>query len=295
MSLNIANGQHVGSVPLHLHYNTAVLQYVKYSKGPFLEADGTSAVMFANDTGGGGEVVVGLSRLQGGVGASGNGVLAAFEFLAVGPGSAGFAFTGASVRDGQAKVVPAQFSAVPVNVEPCRKTIRIRNDKYRRKGDTIRRQFIDERRRVIGDDIDAVERGCVNEHGHSARVHIEVIDTEVRRAERKVLMIVTTVGQGKRRHGSDLVRYDDRIAVTGFHQCKVDFSVDLERRNIAISQAWGTVTTGRGIIGLDQFLSYATDVIIDRRHIVDICVLDRADRERGLRQQQQHCRQAKPL
>jgi general secretion pathway protein D len=118
MSLNIADGEHVGSVPLHLHYNTSVLEYVTYSKGPFLEADGTSAVMFANDTGGGGEIVVGLSRLGGGAGASGNGVLATFEFLAVGEGGAGFAFSGASVRDGQANVVPAQFSAVQVNVEP---------------------------------------------------------------------------------------------------------------------------------------------------------------------------------
>ena len=118
MNLNIANGEHVGSVPFHLHYNTSVLQYVAYSKGPFLEADGSNAVMFANDTGGGGEIVVGLSRLGGGVGASGNGVLATFEFLAIGEGSAGFAFTGATVRDGQARVVAAQFSTVPVNVEP---------------------------------------------------------------------------------------------------------------------------------------------------------------------------------
>jgi len=74
--------------------------------------------MFANDTGGGGEIVVGLSRLGGGEGVSGNGVLATFQFLAIGEGGAGFAFTGASVRDGKANFMPAQFSVVPVNVEP---------------------------------------------------------------------------------------------------------------------------------------------------------------------------------
>ena len=118
LSLNIANGEHVGSVPFHLHYNTAVLQYVSHAEGQFLKADGTNTVMFANDTGGGGEIVVGLSRLGGGDGASGNGVLATFELLAIGEGSAGFAFSGASVRDGKANLVPAQFSAGPVNVAP---------------------------------------------------------------------------------------------------------------------------------------------------------------------------------
>jgi type II secretory pathway component GspD/PulD (secretin) len=118
VSLNIVNGQEVGSVPFHLHYNTSTLQFIQHSKGPFLGSDGANTVMFANDTGGGGEIVVGLSRLGGGAGASGNGVLATFEFQAVAVGHAGFAFSGASVRNGQADLVPASFTAVPVQVAP---------------------------------------------------------------------------------------------------------------------------------------------------------------------------------
>ena len=65
-----------------------------------------------------GEINVGLSRLGGGPGASGTGVLATFEFLAVGSGDSGFAFDGASVRDPQGQSLPALFSTVPVRVVP---------------------------------------------------------------------------------------------------------------------------------------------------------------------------------
>jgi hypothetical protein len=112
------NAEKVGSVPFHLRYNTGVLEYAGGQKGPFLESDGTEAVFLATDAGGGGEVVVGLSRLGGPAGVSGSGVLAMFQFTAVGPGDAGFAFTGASVKDPQARNLPSAFGVVPVKVEP---------------------------------------------------------------------------------------------------------------------------------------------------------------------------------
>jgi general secretion pathway protein D len=90
----------VGSVPFHLRYNPQVLQFVPPAvEGPLLQADGTSTVFLAPDTGGGGEIVVGLSRLGGGTGAR-------------------FAFTGASVKDPQAHNLPASFSVVSVRVDP---------------------------------------------------------------------------------------------------------------------------------------------------------------------------------
>jgi general secretion pathway protein D len=112
------NANNVGSVPFHLRYNPAVLEYVAGEKGPFMESDGTEAVFLATDAGGGGEVVVGLSRLGGPAGVSGSGVLALFQFTAAGPGDAGFAFTGASVKDPQARNVPSAFGVEPVRVEP---------------------------------------------------------------------------------------------------------------------------------------------------------------------------------
>jgi general secretion pathway protein D len=113
------NAENVGSVPFHLRYNPQVLQFVPPAEeGGLLRADGSSTVFLAPDTGGGGEIVVGLSRLGGGTGASGSGSLARFQFLAVGDGDAGFAFTGASVKDPQARNLPASFSVVAIRVEP---------------------------------------------------------------------------------------------------------------------------------------------------------------------------------
>ena len=112
----IFNAMNVGSVPFHLTYNPDVLQFVSGAQGTFLNEDGTQTVFFANATID--EVVVGLSRLGGSSGASGDGVLATFEFLATGAGDGGLGFTGASLRDPQAIILPAQFSAVPVEVVP---------------------------------------------------------------------------------------------------------------------------------------------------------------------------------
>ncbi len=55
--------------------------------------------------------------MGGGEGVSGSGVLATFEFQAVNPGDAGFAFMGASVKDPRAQNLPASFVPVVVTVQ----------------------------------------------------------------------------------------------------------------------------------------------------------------------------------
>ena len=116
--LFIENATNVGSVPFHLKYDPEVLQYVGSEEGTFMNSDGTNTVFLVSDTGGGGELVVGLARLGGVSGASGSGVLATFEFLAVGSGDGGLAFTGAGVKDPMAQYLPASFLIVPVSVVP---------------------------------------------------------------------------------------------------------------------------------------------------------------------------------
>ena len=119
VQVNIREGENIGSVPFHLRYNPQVLQFVSPAEeGTFMNADGTQTIFLATPTGGGGQVVVGLSRLSGEKGASGNGVLATFHFLAAAAGDAGFAFTGATVKDSQANNLPAEFSVIPVAVVP---------------------------------------------------------------------------------------------------------------------------------------------------------------------------------
>jgi hypothetical protein len=119
LDVRIDNAQGVGSVPFHIRYNRQVLEFVPPAiQGPFLGSDGTGVVFLANDASGGGEVVVGLSRMGGGEGVAGSGSLATFAFQALNPGDCGFAFTGATVKDPQARNVPATFVPAAVQVQP---------------------------------------------------------------------------------------------------------------------------------------------------------------------------------
>jgi len=113
----IENATNVASVPFHLRYNRDVLEYIGGEKGAFMKRDGKEPVFLAAPVPQGGEVVVGLSRLGAGAGLAGSGLLATFRFLATAPGDCGFAFSGASVKDPQARNLPAQFATVPVRVE----------------------------------------------------------------------------------------------------------------------------------------------------------------------------------
>ena len=114
----IDNANNVGSTPFHLRYNSKTLQFLPPgAEGPFMESDGIDAVFLSSDTGGGGEIVVGLSRMGAAEGISGAGTLAVFQFQAIAPGDCGFAFTGASVKDPQARNVPAAFNTAAVRVE----------------------------------------------------------------------------------------------------------------------------------------------------------------------------------
>ena len=119
VEVRIDGGTNVGSVPFHLRYNRQVLEFIPPAvQGPFLASDGTNTVFLANDAGGGGEVVVGLSRLGAAEGVTGSGTLATFQFQAIAGGDAGFAWTGAAVKDPQARNLPASFLTAPVTVEP---------------------------------------------------------------------------------------------------------------------------------------------------------------------------------
>ena len=88
VEVRIENATNVGSVPYHLRYNrTAVLEYVPpANQGPFLNSDGTNTVFLANDAPGGGEIIVGLSRLGGGDGMSGSGTLGVVPVSGHSPG-----------------------------------------------------------------------------------------------------------------------------------------------------------------------------------------------------------------
>src|SRR5262249_40208375 len=118
VEIRVLGGQNVGSIPFHLRYNPAVLEYQGPGlEGDFLNRDGTATVFVATPVAGGGEIVVGASRVGAATGASGAGTLATFTFVAKGPGAANFSFTGASVKDPNANNLPASFTLSPVTVQ----------------------------------------------------------------------------------------------------------------------------------------------------------------------------------
>jgi len=119
VEVRIENATNVGSVPFHLRYNRQVLEFVPPGvQGPFLNSDGGNTVFLATDSPSGGEIIVGLSRLGGGDGMSGAGTLATFQFQAIAPGDCGLSWVAASVKDPQARNLPASFLAAPVAVGP---------------------------------------------------------------------------------------------------------------------------------------------------------------------------------
>lgn len=114
----LQNGQNVGSVPFHLRFNPQVLQFQQPAEeGGLLNSDGTNTVFLATPNATGAAVIVGHSRMGSGEGVTGSGLLGTFRFLAIGPGDAGLAFTSASVKDPQARNLPAAFNAAAVTVE----------------------------------------------------------------------------------------------------------------------------------------------------------------------------------
>jgi hypothetical protein len=118
VAVTIANGRNVGSVPFHLVYDPQVVEFVSpATEGPYLGSDGGLTVFLAAESGAGGEIVVGLSRLGEPVGVDGSGTLALFEFDAVGEGDCGFGFSAASVKDPDAVDLTALFDVIPAAVE----------------------------------------------------------------------------------------------------------------------------------------------------------------------------------
>jgi general secretion pathway protein D len=113
------NANNVGSTPFHLRYNAQALQFISpAAEGPLMRSDGANTVFLATPAGGEGELVVGLSRMGAGQGVTGTGTLAVFQFLAIAPGDGGFNFTGAAVKDPQARNLPAAFHPAAIRVEP---------------------------------------------------------------------------------------------------------------------------------------------------------------------------------
>jgi hypothetical protein len=115
--LMVDNAANVDSVAFHLLFNEDVMRFVPPAvEGPFLRSDGADTVFLCAEAASGGDLVVGASRLSRDPGIYGGGQLATFRFEATSQGECRFQFTHTSVKDPQARYLPAVFVVVPVSV-----------------------------------------------------------------------------------------------------------------------------------------------------------------------------------
>lgn len=118
VQVQLVGGQNVGSVPFHLRFNPAVLEFIPPGvEGDFLSQGGGPTIFVATEVQGAGEIVVGASRVGTPTGASGAGLLASFNFRAKAPGACTLSFTGSMVRDPNANNLPSSFTTAIINVQ----------------------------------------------------------------------------------------------------------------------------------------------------------------------------------
>lgn len=87
------------SAPFYLQYDPGLLEFIGLTEGEFLKKDGNPTVFIYSVDADMGKIVVGLSRLGGGGGITGSGVLAQATFKAKTPGIASVAFQNVDFRD----------------------------------------------------------------------------------------------------------------------------------------------------------------------------------------------------
>ncbi len=123
--VDVRGARQVGSVPFTLSYDPAILEFLPSSsaEGTFLRQGGAATSFLAVpgvDRGGGSAVVVGLSRLGGGNGASGSGLLCEMTFRVLSPGTSPLSFLRADALSPAARPLSARFVGSRVQARRAR-------------------------------------------------------------------------------------------------------------------------------------------------------------------------------
>ncbi|MGH9749830.1 MAG: cohesin domain-containing protein [Candidatus Polarisedimenticolia bacterium] len=120
VSVMIGNAGGVGSVPFHLAFDPAFLEFVNFSNNsPFLSQDGAAVFVLATLGAGGREVIVGLSRQGSRPGMNGSGTLLTLSFRAKQPGTTSLQFTDLSVMNPRADRLPSEQRGGIVVIQPA--------------------------------------------------------------------------------------------------------------------------------------------------------------------------------
>jgi len=118
VSVAISGAVNVGSVPFHLGFDPAHVEFIAAgSTSPFLSRDGTPVFVLATAGSQGREVIAGLSRQGNRPGADGQGVLLEMTFRPKKPGTTTINFTDISVLDPQAQPLPFERLGMTVVIQ----------------------------------------------------------------------------------------------------------------------------------------------------------------------------------
>ncbi|HWE85487.1 MAG TPA: cohesin domain-containing protein [Terracidiphilus sp.] len=112
----ISNATDIGSVPMQITYDPAKLSLVNVGSGDFLTRDGQAAALVHRDDGPG-TITINASRPPGSPGVNGAGVVCMLSFQAKTPGQTTVAISKPGAVSSAQKPIPAQGTAILVNVK----------------------------------------------------------------------------------------------------------------------------------------------------------------------------------
>jgi general secretion pathway protein D len=116
VSVNLANGHDVFSVPLQLQFNPAVLQLVNVDSGEFLSRDGQPVALVHRDEGNG-LVSISAERPPNTAGVSGQGSVCTLTFKAIAAGDSSLALVKVGARNSVQANLPVSGSQAVVHVK----------------------------------------------------------------------------------------------------------------------------------------------------------------------------------
>ena len=116
VSINLANGTDIFSVPMQLQFNPSVLTLVNVDAGSFLQKDGQSVTVLHRDEGNG-TVAINATRPPQASGITGTGNVCVLTFKAVAAGDSNIAFVKAGAKNASQLAIAANGSSAVVHVK----------------------------------------------------------------------------------------------------------------------------------------------------------------------------------
>jgi general secretion pathway protein D len=116
VSVNLAGGQDVFSVPMQLHYDNTKLALINVDTGGFLGHDGQAIALVHRDDGVG-NVVISASRPPGVAGVTGSGTVCVLTFQANAVGDAGLQVIRASTKNSAQQAINIASSQTAIHIQ----------------------------------------------------------------------------------------------------------------------------------------------------------------------------------